>query len=611
MGHDIRYPAAPGSKGPSVILYRIEVADAAAHQFKVTLTVADPAPEQELSLPVWIPGSYMVREFSRHLSRVEARQGAQAREVVQLAKDRWSVATSGRGALVVTYVAYAFDASVRTAWLGADRGFFNTTSLCLAVEGRTAEPHRVELYRLPAGWDVATAMTRVDAPAKRPAKSAKPTPPARTQAFESADYDELADHPFELGPFWRGRFTSGGVVHEVVVSGAWPQFDGARLLADTKRICDEEIRFWHGEAKPPFARYVFLLHATEDGYGGLEHRASTALIAARKDLPRLGVAGTSDGYVTLLGLISHEYFHTWNVKRLKPEEFIPYDFAQENYTRLLWFFEGFTSYYDDLFLLRSGLIDVPRYLKLVGRAMNGVRQSPGQQVQSVAEASFDAWVKYYRSDENTPNSTVSYYTKGSLVALKLDLALRATGKATLDDVMRALYRDAPGGAVTEALILATVARLGGRAVAAELHGWVHERGALDVLPALARVGVEPESEALNLATELGVRLSEGPITGILVKVVLAAGAGAAAGLSSGDEILAVDGWRVRRLDDAVSWIRTGAAFDVLVVRQQRIHTLRVGERSAEQRALAASRSLKLSATPNAATRNRREAWLGS
>ena len=594
-----------------MIHYRIEVADAAAHQFKVTLTIADPAPVQQLSLPVWIPGSYMVREFSRHLSLLEARQGTQPRPLVQLAKDRWSVATSGRAALVVTYFAYAFDPSVRTAWLSDDRGFFNTTSLCLAVDGRTAEPHRVELYRLPAGWDVATAMTRIDPGAKaaKKARGAKAVP-ARTQVFESADYDEMADHPFELGPFWRGEFTAGGVVHEFVVAGAWPQFDGERLLADTRRICDEEIRFWHDGGRPPFSRYVFMLYATEDGYGGLEHRASTALIAARKDLPRQGVPGTPDGYVTLLGLISHEYFHTWNVKRLKPAEFLPYDYTQENYTQLLWFFEGFTSYYDDLFLLRAGLVDPARYVKLVGRAMNGVRQSPGQHVQSVAEASFDAWIKYYRSDENTPNSTVSYYTKGSLVALRLDLALRAGGKATLDDVMRALWREAPGGAVTEELILKTVARLGGKSVAAELREWVHQRGELDVLPALARVGVEPENEALTLAAELGLRVAEGPVTGIQVKAVLAGGAGAAAGLSAGDEILAIDGWRVRRLDDALAWIRTGAAFELLVVRQQRVRTLRVAERAADRRADAASRGLKLAANANAATLARRGAWLG-
>ena len=354
-----------------------------------------------------------------------------------------------------------------------------------------------------------------------------------------------------------------------------------------------------------------MLYAVDDGYGGLEHRASTALIAWCADSCRAwAVTGLTDGYTTLLGLISHEYFHTWNVKRLKPAEFFPYDLSRENYTELLWFFEGFTSYYDDLLLLRTGLIDAVRYLKLVGRAMNGVRQSPGQHVQSVAEASFDAWIKFYRRDENTPNTAISYYTKGSLVALRLDLALRATGKATLDDVMRALWRDAPGGAVTEALILATVTRLGGKAVAAELRRWVHERGALDVLPALGRVGVELEVEALNLATELGIKVGEGPVTGVQVKSVLVGGAGAEAGLSAGDEILAVDGWRVRRLDDAQHWIRNGAAFELLVVRQQRMRTLQVAARSDGQRGDAAPRGLKLAANPNAATRARRTAWLG-
>jgi predicted metalloprotease with PDZ domain len=604
-----------------MIHYRIEVADAAAHQFKVTLTLADPAPEQHFSLPVWIPGSYMVREFSRHVSRVEARQGSQPREVLSVAKNRWSVATSGRAALVLSYHVYAFDASVRTAWLTEDRGFFNTTSLCLAAEGRTEEPHRVELHRLPAGWDVATAMKRVDAGAKagRGKRGAGAAAPARTQVFESADYDELSDHPFELGPFWRGEFSARGVPHELVVSGAWPHFDGERLLADAERICSEQIRFWHGDAKAPFERYVFLLHATEDGYGGLEHRASTALIAARKDLPRVGVKGQAEGYATLLGLISHEYFHTWNVKRLKPAEFMRYDLSQENYSRLLWFFEGFTSYYDDLLLLRAGLIDAPKYLRLVARSINGVQQSPGQHVQSVSEASFDAWIKYYRTDENTPNSTISYYTKGSLVALRLDLALRASGKATLDDVMIALWRDAPRGGdqgeganrgVTEELILATVARLGGKALAAELRQWVHERAPLELLPALAKFGVEPESEALNLATELGIKVAEGPITGVQVKSVLAGGPAAAAGLSAGDELLAVDGWRVRRLDETTGWLRTGDACELLVVRRQRVRTLKVAARDAAQRAQATPTGLKLAAAPNAQARARRAGWLG-
>ena len=225
------------------------------------------------------------------------------------------------------------------------------------------------------------------------------------------------------------------MAHEFVVAGALPEFDGERLLADAKRICEAQIRFWHGDEEAAVRALRVHAQRVEDGHGGLEHRASTALISPRRDMPQLGKRDTSDGYVTLLGLISHEYFHTWNVKRLRPAEFARYDYTQENYTELLWFFEGFTSYYDDLFLLRAGLIDAPRYLKLVARAVNGVRQSPGQHVQSVAQASFDAWVKYYRGDENTPNATVSYYTKGSLVALapRPDAARRRQGHARRRD----------------------------------------------------------------------------------------------------------------------------------------------------------------------------------
>jgi predicted metalloprotease with PDZ domain len=227
------------------------------------------------------------------------------------------------------------------------------------------------------------------------------------------------------------------------------RFDGKRLLADTQKICETAIRFWHGEGKPPFKSYVFMLNAvaTDDGYGGLEHRNSTALICGRRDLPRLGEARASEGYTTLLGLISHEYFHTWNVKRLRPAEFARYDYAQENYTELLWFFEGFTSYYDDLLLRRAGLIDDALPQAAQQNHQPGAANT-GPSVQTVAQASFDAWVKYYRQDENTPNATVSYYTKGSLVALCLDLTLRAEGKATLDDVMRALWKRCAGGPMT-------------------------------------------------------------------------------------------------------------------------------------------------------------------
>ena len=579
-----------------MIRYRIEIDDLHSHHFRVTLTVPQPAALQQLSLPVWINGSYMVREFGRHLSALTARQGQRPVALQQLDKTSWQAGCHGRAALVVRYRVYAFDTSVRAAFLDSRRGFFNNTSLCLRVHGREADTHRLELGRLPRGWEVATAMA--------------PAADGAALAFEAADYDELVDHPFELGSFWRGSFSAGGVPHQMVVAGALPGFDGDRLLADARRICAAQIGFWHGEdgSAPPFQRYVFLLNAVEDGYGGLEHRASTALIAARRDLPRPRMDGLPDGYLTLLGLISHEYFHTWNVKRLKPADLAHVDWQRENHTALLWFFEGFTSYYDELMLQRCSLIDAPRYLRLLAKTVNAVATTPGRQVQSVAAASFDAWVKYYRADENTANATISYYMKGALVALCLDLTLRQRGRC-LDDVMRGLWRRSGGGPITESDIADLLAEVAGRRLDTELQAWVHGTAELPVGDLLATLGVVAKSEKAGFAASLGLRLAEGPVTGVQVKAVLAGSVAAAAGLSAGDELLAVDGWRIRRLDDAQAWIAHGQPFSLLLVRDQRVLTLQLVPQP--DAPLAGTVALQLQATPSKAVATRRQAWLGA
>ena len=579
-----------------MISYRIEARDPNTHLFHVTLTIMQPAAEQRLSLPVWIPGSYLVREFARHLSSLSAVQGTRAVALRQLDKATWTAACSGRAALVVSYDVYAFDTSVRAAFLDANRGFFNGTGVFLRVEGAEALPHRVELRKLPAGWEVGTALPalKVDA--------------AGRGVYEAADYDELVDHPVELGRFWRGRFDARGVPHEYVVAGALPDFDGERLLADAKRICEAQIDFWHPKKKPPFTRYVFLHNLVEDGHGGLEHRVSTALISPRRDMPQVGRRDTSDGYVNLLGLISHEYFHTWNVKRLRPAEFAQLDYTQENYTELLWFFEGFTSYYDDAFLLRTGLIDAGRYLKLVARTISGVLALPGRQVQSVAQASFDTWVKYYRADENTPNATISYYTKGSLVALALDLSLRAEGRGTLDDVMRALWAASGGGPIDEAQIAAALQQVGGRSYRQELAAWVHGTDDLPLQALLEHAGVEWASDPATLAQRLGLRVSESALTGVKVGQVLRGGAAERAGLSVGDELLAVAGWRLRRLEEALRVIEPGVAAPLLVARDQRVLTLSL-VLPAELPAGAAAVALKPAAKPAKAAQALRKAWL--
>ena len=550
--------------------YRVEALDLHAHLFAVRLRIAAPQAGQQLSLPVWIPGSYLVREFAKNLQGLKATQGRKAISVQQLDKHRWQLDCKAGQPVELHWQVCAYDTSVRTAWLDSRRGFFNGTSLLLRVHGQERTPHALEIARsaaTPADWQLATGLTphAVDA-----------------QGFGhylAADYDELVDCPVELGAFWQGRFTACGVPHRFVVAGAPASFDGDKLLRDTQTICEEEIRFWHGKGKkPPHRSYVFMLNATDDNYGGLEHRNSTALICGRRDLPRsasaLGEGGKQpEGYTTLLGLISHEYFHTWNVKRLRPAEFARYDYNAENYTQLLWFFEGFTSYYDDLLLRRAGLIDNAQYLALLTKTINQVQQTPGRLVQSVAQSSWDAWVKYYRQDENTANATVSYYTKGSLVALCLDLALRREGPVTLDQVMRGLWARCHGGPMAEADVLAVLQELTGRSWETEIAQWVHGTGELPLAELLAAHGVLLQADRPALAQQLGLRVQDK--RSVLIKTVLRGGLAEQAGLMAGDEWLGVeraggDGWRLSKLQDLPLYTRPGEVVTALVARDHQL-----------------------------------------
>ncbi len=582
----------------NTVHYAVDASNVHAHLYRVTLTVPKPAKHQCVSLPVWIPGSYMVREFAKHLQNLSAQQAGKALAITQLDKHTWQAASNASGPLVLMYEVYAYDNSVRTAWLDAQRGFFNPTSLCLQVQGQTMRAHQLQIKTLQhasaqyyttksiANYSISTSENLIKKDAKQ----------GNTYAF--ANYDELADTPFEMGPFWRGTFTVRGVAHEFIVAGAPPTFDGQRLLRDTQKIVETEMAFWHGAGSAatvaPFKQYVFMLSAVDDGYGGLEHRASTALICNRRDLPRLNTKKPSDGYTNLLGLISHEYFHTWNVKRLRPAEFARYDYSQEQYTELLWFFEGFTSYYDDLLLRRAGLIDNAQYLKLLNKTINQVMQTPGARVQSVAQSSFDAWVKYYRQDENTPNATVSYYTKGALVALCFDLTLRQEGHTTLDAVMRAVYKRCKAGPMSEADFAAVLQRLSGRSFAPELAQWVHGTADLPLARLLPERGVQVVEDVPQLAQRLGLRVAES--NGVVqVKVVLRGGAAEQAGFCVGDEWLAVGSnasnlWRLSKLDDLALYVHERAgkptALQALVSRDKRLHTLKLSLPTPERADLA-------------------------
>jgi len=553
---------------PAPLHYRVEIGDLHAHLFRVTLTIAEPQAPQRVALPVWIPGSYLVREFAKNLQGLRAHQGGAPLAIEQFDKCSWQIDCSAGEPLVVGYEIYAHDNSVRTAWLDANRGFFNATGICLKVVGQEALRHVLELpaANSVAGWSVATGLAaqKIDA--------------RGFGSYAAADYDELADCPVEMGAFWSAGFTSCGVPHRFVIAGAAPGFDAERLIGDAQKICEAEIRFWHGAEKPPFVHYLFMLNAVDEGYGGLEHRNSTALICGRRDLPRQGEARAPEGYTTLLGLISHEYFHAWNVKRLRPAEFESYRYDRENYTTLLWFFEGFTSYYDDLLLRRAGLLDNAAYLKLLTKTVNQVLQAPGRRVQSVAEASFDAWVKYYRPDENTPNATISYYAKGALVALCLDLTLRGGGQsATLDDVMRSLWRSCSAGPMREADLADALEAAGQRSFAPELARWVHGRDELPLRELIEQYGVAVLDEPSQLAQRLGLRVGEAQ-GGVQIKTVLRGGAASLAGFSAGDEWLGVEpvaggaggGWRLSRLDDLPLYAGTAQKVIALVARDKRL-----------------------------------------
>jgi predicted metalloprotease with PDZ domain len=567
----------------TAIHYTVEAADLHAHQFRVTLTVAQPAAQQTVSLPVWIPGSYLVREFSKNLQNLSAKQGRRSLPTQQQDKCSWTIACKSGQPLVLSYEVYAFDNSVRTAWLDSQRGFFNGTSLCLRVHGQEHAPHQLQLQAVKSqpSWQAATGL----APLKTDKKG--------FGLYQAANYDELVDCPVELGAFWSGSFNACGVPHRFVVVGALPSFDGDRLLADTQKICEAAIVFWHGSGKvagktvgkkTPHKNYLFMLNAVHDGYGGLEHRNSTALICKRDDLPRHNGLSASprkpEGYTTLLGLISHEYFHTWNVKQLRPDAFARYDYTQENYTQLLWFFEGFTSYYDDILLRRAGLMDDATYIELLGKTIAQVQQTPGRHVQSVAQASFDAWVKYYRQDENTINATVSYYTKGALVALCVDLTLRSEFKTeghTLDTVMRGLWKRCKAGPMREQDLLDELQAVTGRSWAGEIQRWAHSTQELPLRELLAGHGITVEAETSGMAQRLGLRVLESAGS-VQVKVVLRGSAAEAAGLAAGDEWLGLEvgakgqggSWRLGKLDELPALLGKERQLTALISRDKRL-----------------------------------------
>lgn len=530
-----------------MLSYQIIPLDPKAHLFHVTVTLSSPKPVQIFSLPAWLPGSYMVRDFAKNIIDLKAHdKNEQALDVVQLDKQRWSVAQNS-DEITLSYQVYAWDLSVRTAHLDMTHGFFNGSSVFLAAEGFEDMRHRVTL-RPPTepelnDWRVATSMTRISGDE------------FTFGQFEAESYDELIDHPVEMGLFTLASFEACGVQHDIVLNGRH-RACMPRLCQDLQAICEYQIKMFGAPA--PFKRYLFMTTVLDNGFGGLEHRASTALMCSRKDLPLSLNAPINKDYRTYLSLCSHEYFHSWNVKRIKPECFSPYDLRTETYTPQLWAYEGITSYYDDLLTYRAGLVDEQTYLDMLSETFTRVYRSQGRFKQSIAESSFNAWTKFYKQDENAQNAIISYYTKGALFALYLDLTLRieSQGKYTLDYMMQNLWQEygLKAKGTSDNCHQAIVEHMLGRDCS-DIFSYLHNTEDIPLAPLLAQFGVNfrlrasqgaqdtggIKDEVFNIA--FGAKTQSVP-TGLKVISISQGSPAHIAGLSAGDILIAADNLQV-------------------------------------------------------------------
>lgn len=534
---------------PALIRYRVRLADLDRHQFEVECRIDNPSAEQRFSLPAWIPGSYLLRDFARHVVYVEAKSGRQVLATEKVDTATWSVKGAEK-TLTLTIVVYALDSSVRGSYLDRRRGYFNGPCLFLLPEGRDAEDIEVTLEPPPHSicedWRVATALEPSEVDENG------------FGAYRAADYDELLDHPVEIGEFESVEFEACGVPHHLVVAGRF-ESDLDRVAADVAQICTTQIEFFGAPA--PFSRYWFLGLASGDGLGGLEHRASSSLVFGRDDLPKIGDPGQSRDYQRFLALVSHEYFHTWHVKRSKPAAFVPYRLDRRNHTRLLWVFEGITSYYQEVMLLRSGLLGSGSFLQRLGELLTRVYRTPGRLKQSLAESSFDAWDVLYRPEPNHPNTSISYYTKGAMVALALDLKLRleTQGATSLDDVLRELWRryGARGVGVPEDGFEVLAAEVGGIDLKAFFDAAVRGTEDPPLQSLLAEFGLALEMRAAaggddrggTSRAQTGDLLALGVVSreregGVELLSVLDGGPAQRAGLNPGDVLVAIDRLRV-------------------------------------------------------------------
>ncbi len=499
--------------------YRVDLTQPQRHCFEVTVTVRAWTGEPlRLCLPVWTPGSYLVREYSRHLQDFSA-EGPEAELLPwrKTRKNHWRIEAAGAETVVVRFRMLATDLTVRTNHLDGTHGFFTPAALLPYVPELRQQPSEVEIVA-PEGWQAFTAL-----------------PSAGPHCFRAEDYDQLVDSPFEVGPLTLRTFEAGGRPHGWVTWGRG-EADWERLLADTRQIIETEAALFGGL---PYERYLFILHLSGGAYGGLEHRDSTVLAYDRHSLAE------PDGYRRFLQLVAHEFFHLWNVKRLRPRALEVFDYDRENYTPSLWFCEGVTSYYDPLLPLRAGCYGVDFFLECLGKDLSRYLTTPGRFVQPLTESSTDAWIKLYRRDAWSDNQQMSYYLKGQLVTMLLDLEIqRRQPERNFDEVLRRLWQShgQPERGYDEAELRQLISDVAGADLSDCFADWLDGLAELPLVETLATVGLtltptlQPHPyHGLKLADEGGR---------CRVKAVLADSPAETAGLEPGDELLALDGFRV-------------------------------------------------------------------
>ncbi|WP_430686130.1 M61 family metallopeptidase [Leptolyngbya sp. AN02str] len=534
--------------------YQVAMSNPESHLFEVTLTISGwRSPQLDLKMPVWTPGSYLVREYARHVQEFAATSQGQPLTWRKLGKNHWQIDAASAEPITVTYRLFANELTVRTNHLDGTHGYFNGAAIFFYIPGQQHLPHRLTVVPPRDSWHVATTL---------PAVADMP------HTFQAADFDTLVDTPVEVGEHARFNFEVEGKPHQFVIWGQG-NYDAQQLIKDTQKVIEVESNLFGGL---PYDRYLFLLHLSNQGFGGLEHKDSCTLNYSRFAFR------ASDRYNRFIQLVAHEFFHLWNVKRIRPKALEVFDYDQENYTPSLWFSEGTTSFYDLAIPFRAGLYDASAYLKELSKEITRFMTTPGRTVQPLSESSFDAWIKLYRRDANSDNNQISYYLKGEMVTLLLDLLIRNQhqNQRSMDDVMRRMWqrfgKDEIGFLPEE--LEEVIEAIAGTDLADFFHRYLHTTQDLPFDEYLAPFGLmlKPDNTAnLPPFTGMTVKTENGRD---MVKFVHYNSPAQRAGVDAGDELLALNGLRITadQLSDRLKDFQPGDAVHITFFHQDELRT---------------------------------------